>query len=91
MVIRRDAGLDYLKGVVLGVDKEAVTFEYSGNTIPAPLSRVAGVILARKKAEQPSPRLQMTTNDGGLLDVEVGRVQGSETCSRDDVQRSPSG
>lgn len=65
LVIRRDAGLDYLKGVVVGVSKETVQFEYSGNTIPVPLARVAGVILARKEAERPSPRLQMTTHDGG--------------------------
>ena len=65
LVIRRQS-LDYLKGVVVGIDSEAVQFEYSGNTIPAPLAKVAGIMLAKQAAEQPTVRIRLTTHDGGL-------------------------
>lgn len=64
LVIRRQS-LDYLKGVVVGIDSEAVQFEYSGNTIPAPLAKVAGIMLAKQAAEQPTVRIRLTTHDGG--------------------------
>ena len=65
LVIRRQS-LDYLKGVVVGIDSEAVKFQYSGDTIPAPLAKVAGIMLAKQAAEQPTVRIRLTTHDGGL-------------------------
>lgn len=65
LVIRRSESLDYLKGVVLGVTNAAVQFDYEGNTIPVPLARVAGFILARQNKEFPAARLRLSTHDGG--------------------------
>ena len=65
LVIRRGQNLDYLKGVVLGISEEAIQFEYSGNTIPVPLAKAAGVVLARKKVDLAPVRLTLATTDGG--------------------------
>jgi hypothetical protein len=64
LVIRRQS-LDYLKGVVTGVSETTVQFEYSGNTIPVPLAKVAGIILAKQAAELPAARLKLTSAGGG--------------------------
>jgi len=64
LVVRRQS-LDYLKGVVAGINDEAVLFEYSGNTIPVPLAKVAGIMLAKQAAELPTVRIRLTTHDGG--------------------------
>ena len=83
LVIRRAQGtFDYLKGVVLGITDEAVHFEFSGNTVPVPLAKIAGVILFRKRAEFPYPRLRLVTRDGSrwLLDsAELARDELSIT------------
>lgn len=78
LVIRRDAGLDYLRGVVDWINSETVQFQYSGNSIPVPLKRVAGVILARKEVDRPLPRLQMTTTDGGRWMLKAIELKGAE-------------
>lgn len=77
LVIRRQS-LDYLKGVVLAVQTESVQFEYSGNKIPAPLARVAGIILAKREGEQPTARLRLMTHGGGVWMLQNATQNGNQ-------------
>jgi len=64
LVIRRGENLDYLKGTIDSVGETTIGFVYNGDTIQAPRDRVAGFILARQSAEQPTPRLILKTLGG---------------------------
>ena len=75
LVVRRQS-LDYLKGVVLGITKDTIQFEYSGNTIPVPMSKVAGVIFASVEGEVPAARLRLMTQDGGLWALQDAKLNG---------------
>lgn len=92
LVIRREQSLDYLKGVVLAVSEAAIQFEFSGTSIPVPLAKAAGVILARQTKTRAAPRLQLTTRDGGrwLLRSAVSNNRQLELLSMDGVRRSMS-
>lgn len=75
LVIRRQS-LDYLKGVVLGITNDAVQFQYSGNTIPVPLAKVAGVIFSVTPEEVPEARMFLTTHDGGRWALQDATLAG---------------
>lgn len=71
LVIRREKSLDYLPGLVVGISSTAVQFEFRGNQVNVPLSRVAGVVFARNVDESPPPpRVRLTTHDGGIWMLE---------------------
>lgn len=74
LVIRRQS-LDYLKGVVLGITEDTIQFEYSGNTIPVPMARVAGVIFAATPGEVPTARSRVVTQDGGQWALQDAKLE----------------
>lgn len=81
LVIRRDASLDYVPGVLVGVntgEDAGVGFEYAGNTLNVPFNRAAGFVLARKTQELPDPRLQLTTINGAQWALESAKLRDGE-------------
>lgn len=78
LVIRRGTNLDYLKGTIDSVGETTIGFVYNGDTIQAPRDRVAGFILARPSAEQPTPRLILKTLDGAQWMLRSATLDGEQ-------------
>ena len=76
LVIRET--MDYLKGVAHEVTPDTILFEYAGDTIPAPLAKVAGLALFRKEGDLPSPRLRLTTSAGSRWLLESASLDRGE-------------
>lgn len=77
LVIRKGAdSLDYLEGVVITMNKELVTFEYEGDTIPVKRSKLEGILFFQTGAseDQPEPDLVATLRSGEQLRADALEV-----------------
>ena len=66
LVINRQGNLDYLAGVIMGLDASTLAFEYSGNKLDVPLDRVAGIVFAKRGPKPGGVRAMVRTVDGSV-------------------------
>lgn len=70
IVVRKSGRIDYLEGVLMNVDEDAVTFLLDDEEIPVPLAKLEGMIYHRGGVrEQAAPVLQLADFQGSLIEV----------------------
>jgi hypothetical protein len=64
VLVRSEESLDKIEGIINRITPEAVEFEFSGQTIPAPLAKLAGMRFYSKTAgEAPAAKLAAVVRD----------------------------
>jgi len=77
LVIVRNGNLDYLPGVVLGIDSKQIHFHYSGRDVAVPLSKAGGFIFAAKEQSVPLPKFVAKTKDGSVWQLKELTTDGT--------------
>ncbi len=65
LVVRKQGSLDYLEGVIEGVDAEAVSFELEKETIPVKRPKVEGLIYYHASGDELSEAIAEAVDQGG--------------------------
>ncbi|MEM8680360.1 MAG: NPCBM/NEW2 domain-containing protein [Planctomycetota bacterium] len=82
LVIRRDNdSLDYLEGVVREFTDQSVSFEYDGEVLEVPRSKLEGAIFFRPDASEP-PRVKLATVDDGLFHLDRLSIHDGKILAR---------
>ncbi len=64
LIIRPGDQIDRIPGVILGLDESSVSFSFDGQTIPAPRSKLAGLVWAQPEESTFKPTIRIRTIDG---------------------------
>ncbi len=64
LIIRPGDQIDRIPGVILGLDENSASFSYDGQTIPAPRTKLAGLVWAQPEESSYKPTIRIRTLDG---------------------------
>ncbi|MCY2976598.1 MAG: hypothetical protein NTW52_18225 [Planctomycetota bacterium] len=64
LIIRPGDQIDRIPGVILGLDESSVSFSFDGQTIPAPRTKLAGLVWAQPEESPYKPTIRIRTLDG---------------------------
>jgi hypothetical protein len=64
LIVRPGDRVDRISGVILGLDENAVSFSFDGQTIPAPRAKLAGLVWAQPEELTYKPTIRIRTIDG---------------------------
>jgi len=79
LVVKKDDALDYLEGVIRGVDAEVCRFELDGEEIPVKRPKIAGLVYAQhEKTEIDEPLGLLKTTDGTKLQLKSFELAGEK-------------
>ena len=66
LVVRQGSGqLTKIEGIVLAIENAAVQFEFSGQTVPVPFERLAGLRFFNSKSPEKSPEVGVLRDSSG--------------------------
>jgi hypothetical protein len=79
LIIRPGDQIDRIPGVILGLDESSVSFSFDGQTIPAPRTKLAGLVWAQPQESPYKPTIRIRTLDGSKWEAtELGFVESGE-------------
>ena len=64
LIVRPGDTIDKVPGVILGLDENAASFSFDGQTIPAPRAKLAGLAWAQPEEATFQPTIRIRTVDG---------------------------
>ncbi len=78
LVIRKaPTALDYLEGVIVGIDADTLLFEFDGEKIDVPLQKLEGFLFYLSQPEpMRSPRASVTLVDGSIWRLDTVSIDG---------------